>query len=71
MQTQSLLRRSYECWKVVLVIDWYASLDQHDLGCALDQLLSAAQSERRVIDDGALYPLKLLSDPCRIVEVIE
>ncbi|MFD1528071.1 hypothetical protein [Pseudonocardia aurantiaca] len=48
MEHERLLRFLDECWQIRSVVDRLASLDQHDLGGALDQLLGTPDRLSRV-----------------------
>lgn len=62
MQPQHLLSRAEQGGKVCPLVNGHAALGEDDPGRALDEFLGAAHSECRVIGDGPLGPVELLTD---------
>jgi hypothetical protein len=67
---KGLLGLAHQGWKILLLVHGEATLDEDCFGRAFNQLLGAADNERRVIGHhGPLDAGELFSDGCRITKV--
>jgi hypothetical protein len=71
MQAECPLSVSDEGGQIGLIVDRLAGLSWDHLGGAFDQFLCAANSQCRVVDDGALDAGELLADRGGVLEVDE